>query len=236
MPTVNKLIEGSFKRIGLFSEDQPLGNGKTTEGLFYLSALMDEFANSPERIAYYSTVQFNLVPGQREYTFSKQLGADVNSQRIVELKFVNIENNDVIYPVEITEDALFLNRSRTDTQTCLPSKCYLQNKVGTSTLVFFTLPDIAYECTVKAKFVLDHPTLNSELDEVPESYYLFLELALGRSLKGIYRGAIWTQDHEREYMAKLNNVTQASDTDMVSDAGSALGLRYTNRRDFYYRG
>ena len=233
--TTNQLIEGAFKILSLYTEDRALGNNRMTEGLFYLNALLSNYASSPSKIAYDSELTFDLVPNQRSYTISKAPGADVDSERLVILKFVRLKNNDTFYEVDITKDSLYFNGVGYESYTGLPSKCFLQNSPGFSTLTFFEKPDIAYSCTIKGKFVLAPIELNQSLSIVPNYYYLFLESALARTLASRYKGSTWASNDEAQYQEMLKSLTNISDVNIVADPGALLsgGTGYGTLGDFY---
>jgi hypothetical protein len=223
--TVNTIIEGAYKLIGVFSEDRALEGGRVTEGLGLLQEILDGYAAVDTRIAWDSTLTFNLVIGQREYTFSKAGTADVNSNRIVELKYITLQDGDILYPVNIQPDEIYFNRTISLTNSFRPENAYYQNALDTSNdveeskIVFFSLPDKTYPCTIKAKFVLDAVELNQPLDEVPSYYHRFLKYALGRSLNDHYPGSTWDVKKENEYKFLLENITNASDVNLESRAG-----------------
>lgn len=235
--TSNQIIENAFKIIGLFAEDIALENGRMVEGLYNLNILLSQYASSPEKIAYNSNITFNLVPNQREYSISKAIGADVNSNRLVSIKYLTLKSNDIIYPVDITDDEFYINRTRTDTFKTLPRQCYLQNEIEGSIIVFFQIPDQVYECRIKGKFTIDEVELSQVLDEVPNYYHGFLEYALAKQLHSKYKGSSWDANDEETYRSMLNDIKTYSDIDNVSETGSALNkCYYGDRRSAFFGG
>lgn len=238
--TVNTLIEGAYKLIGVFSEERPLEGSRITEGLEYLQEILDHYASNDTRIAWDDTLTFNLVIGQQEYTFSKDGGADVNSNRIVDLKYITIQDGDFSYPVIIQSDELWYYRKRKLNNTERPQQAFLQNALnqGTSSeeskIFFFSKPDKTYTCLIKAKFILNAVALSQPLDEVPNYYHRFLKYALGRTLNDHYPGSTWNQKKEDTYTQLLENITNASDVSLDSRTGIALKAyrRGTSLADF----
>lgn len=226
--TVNDVVEGAFKLIGLFSEDRALENFRATEGLSYLQKILDNFGGVNTRIAYDAQLPFNLVLNQRTYTFSKEVGADVNSNKIVELKYVFLTDSDFNYPVDIENDDIFFNRRINLLSTGRPTQCFFQNALDetnsyeVSKITFFTLPDKAYDCTIKAKFVPNAVALSQPFDEVPNFYHLFLEYALGRELRNHYAGSNWDNEKELRYKELLDNVLAGNDLDLTTKTSTAL--------------
>lgn len=230
--TVNSIIEGAYKIIGLYSEDRAIDGGRTTEALYYLNSLLDQYASNQTRIAYDSRLSFNLVAGQNKYIISKVVGADVDSNKIAHIKYVTITDGDFTWPVEIQPDDFYFTNMRNLNQTGRPNQVYFQNEVQGTKLVFFTKPDKVYQCDIKGKFVLDAVELSQPLDEVPAYYHMFLEYALARILHVHYAGSNWDQVRDDEYMRLLNSISDASDMDLSVTTGSSL----KNLRDSYTRG
>lgn len=220
--TSNSIIENAYKLIGIFSEDRALEGGRVTEALSLLNQLLDQYASVNTRIAYDSLLNFTLTAGKQDYTFSKAIGADVDSQKIVRIKFINLTDGDFSYPVRIQPDEFFFNKTRNLISTTRPTDAYFQNQIEGSKLVFFTKPDKNYGCTIKAKFVIQSVDLNEVLNEVPSYYHMFLEYALARVLQNHYPGSIWDQIKEDFYQKMLIDISDASDVDLDARTGVAL--------------
>jgi hypothetical protein len=233
--TANEIIEGAFKIIGIFSEERALEQGRTTEALDILNELLDSYANAPEKIAYNSEVPFNLVIDQQSYTFSEDISADVNTRKIVELKYVIIKDDNINYPIDILPDEFLLNRAHLTTVRGRPQRCFFQNENELSRITFFTLPDKTYACRIKAKSILENVALNDNLNEVPRSYHLFLKFALGRLLNSHYPGSTWTTTNESFYQNLLKDIKASSDLDLNTNSGISLLHRneYDSRSAFY---
>jgi hypothetical protein len=230
--TVNTIIEGAYKLIGVFSEDRALEGGRVTEGLGLLQEILDHYASVDTRIAWDAPLTFNLVIGQTEYTFSKSGAADVNSNRIVELKYITIQDSDYNYPVIIQPDEYYFNRRIALNVSARPVEAYFQNALDQansaeeSKIIFFSKPDETYTCVIKAKFVLDAVSLSQPLDEVPTYYHRFLKYALARSLNDSYPGSTWDIKKENEYKMMLENIINASDINLETRTGAALKANY----------
>ncbi len=220
--TANEIIEGAFKIIGIFSEERNLSGKRLKEGLDVLNELLSTYRASAQLIAYDSTITFNLVVGQRQYEISEEISADVNSNPLVRLKFVTIENDNLQYPIQIAPDNLFytnginLNRSRRPTQV------FLQQDNNASFLNFFVKPELAYLCTVKGKFVLDDLTLNTDITTIPRYYTLYLKSALGRLLHPNYDGSKWDAVDETQYTELKEDVMSVADIDLITETSVAL--------------
>lgn len=233
--TVNEVIENAYKIIGEFSEDNPLTQDKTVDALKLLNQLLDSYASTPARIAYDSLLTFNLVIDQTDYIFSRAIGADVDSDKIIRIKYITLKNADVIYPVHLDPDEVFFNNIRDENRSHRPRNAYFQNQMEGSKLVFFTKPDVAYECTIKAKFIIDEVTLNTPLIQIPANYHRFLNYALAKELNSHFEGSIWDNKREQIYQTELRQVSDYSDLDLTARTGAALKpyTRGVSRGEFF---
>jgi hypothetical protein len=209
----NNIIDGAFKLIGSYTADSSLGGPKAEEGLYYLNMIIDHFSSEPELIAYDSILTFPMTPGQREYTISDQVAADVTNKRLVKIKNINLVDGSTQYYVRVEKDNVWYDYYEYDV-TKRPDTVFLQNDIGESTLFFLQKPDKAYTCLVKGKFILDQITdPTAPLTNVPIAYHLFLEYALGRELKPRHQGATWDAEAEKRYQETKENLIDTNDFD-----------------------
>lgn len=220
--TTNSIIEKAYQLIGIFSEDRALDQGKTIEGLNTLNAMLDNYSSNNTKIAYEQQLTFPVTTGKQKYTFSTAIGADVSSQRIVRLKFINLTSGTSLYPVKVQPDVIYYRRAQDLNATCRPVEAYFQNENEQSFIFFFTKPDQNYSCTIKAKFMVLPVSLNQPLIEVPAYMHEFLSYALGRKLKDVFAGSTWTAGKEQEYQELLKDVIGASDLNFNIDTGAML--------------
>jgi len=209
---VEKLIERSYKVAGLFQQDRILIGSKQQEALIILNEFLDYLASDPSGIAFYNTLQFPVVSGQQSYVFAPS-GGDVVSNRIVELKFVVLISSGTRYPVHIVQDSEYYEQIYYQTSGARPYACFLQNGIDSSTLNFIYKPDTSYTGEVKAKFVLNHLTLNTDISNVPEYYIRYLKYALAKELAIEYLPANWTEAHETELKKIASSIKNISDID-----------------------
>lgn len=234
--TVKKLILGAYKKIGMFAEDDPTGQTNFIEALDILNDILDEFSSTPSKIAYDKTITFPIVSGQQSYTFSKLGSADVDSERIVALKIVNIIDGSNIYPVQIRPDTYFFNNFRTVTGGTIPGEVFLQNANETSTLTFFTVPDRNLTGEIKAKFDLQHVTLNQVLNEVPAYYFRFLQYALAHDLADEFDGTTWNNRKELKYRSLRRAIIGSSDLNIDIETNGILVNRKESDSNAIFRG
>lgn len=234
--TANELIEEAFKIIDIFSEERNLSGKRLKEGLDLLNALLSSYRSAPQLIAYDSTITFNLVAGQRQYEISEEVGADVTSNPLARLKFVTLEQDNLQHPVGIVPDNMFYARGIDLDAQRRPTQVFLQNDVLKSFLNFIIKPDFAYLCTVKAKFVLDDLTLNTDITTIPMYYTLYLSYALARLLHGRYAGSKWDAQDETAFNELKQDVMSVADIDLITETGVALTQPRFDRAFFFNAG
>jgi len=230
--TSNTIIEKAYKLIGIFSSERALSKGDVNEGLNTLNALLDNYSSNNTKIAYDKQLTFPVTAGKQRYTFSTAIGADVDSQRIVNLKFINLEDANFLYPVDIVADVIYYRRAQALNATCRPVQAYFQNENEQSFIFFFTKPEIDYSCTIKAKFMIDKVSLNQPLAEVPGYYHDFLAYAVARNLQDVFDGSSWNDKKEAKYKELLKDVIGATDLDFNIKTGAMLkaGRGYNDGR------
>lgn len=226
--TTNDIIIRAFYLIGEFSPDELPSGSQVTEGLYYLNDLFDSLSALGIFIPFIREVTFNLVANQDVYSISNIVPADVSSERIVELNYVNIINDNISYPVRIVKRSDILNNSRLTNLKTRPGYVILIRDDLETRLQFYPVPDKTYSCTVRGKFMLDHLELYDNLDEVPPYYFRFLRYALARELKDVYPSSNWTQTAEAAYQEMLKNLTAATDIDMAIWPDNILMNSYGN--------
>jgi hypothetical protein len=233
---VNLLIEGAYKTAGLFNEDQRIDGYRVTEALDYLNEIIDSFATSPKKIAFYHVLTFNMVAGQREYTLSDLAGSDIVYHRLVRLKYCVLIINGYRYPVDVIDDYDYYCMIYAETAQGRPTGVFFSNDMtGTGTyerskLVFIKQPDQAYQCEIKGKFVLPTLTLNSDITIIPAYYMKLLRYSLAKELALMYHPQNWTADHEKNLIELKDATFSIADTDL----STRLGTDFLGNRRWYY--
>ena len=233
--TVLGILEGAYRIVGVKSDDRALSKNQIQEALALLNALLDEFASESLLIAYDDLLTFNLVDGQRDYIISQEAGADVTANKLVRLKYVWLVKDGIQYPINIVDDDYFYGRYVNLSIKARPNQVFLQNQVSKTTLTFLQIPDFAYECGIKGKFVLDNLTsLNTEITTLPKYYYLFLHFALAKLLNANLPGTVFSVQDEDQYKNRLKNLQSTNDIDLVTETLSTLNKKYFGST--YYKG
>lgn len=221
--TVNDLIIRSFATIGIYAPYRIIGGQDELTALYHLNELLDYYEHNGFYIPFYSEISFALTIGQSEYVVSQDVAADVTSNPIIELNYVNLIADQTSYPVSILSyDQIFLNQRNTTSQA-RPNRVVLQRGVETSTVIFDPKPDIAYDCVIKAKTYLSNVVLFDPLSEVPGYYHRFLRYALARELKDIYKSENWSPEQEQKYQIMLKEIKGAADFPLATDINPTFG-------------
>ena len=214
--TANDLIVRAFYLLGEFSPDAIPSGQDVQDGLYYLNDILDYFSSQGLLIPYIKNVEFTMEVGKGEYTFSNVItNPDVNSERIVELDYVNIIRDQISYPVRIISRAELFNNARLTDLQSKPGYVILIREELQSKLKFYPVPAFPYECVVRAKYMLDHLELYDQLDEIPPYYYRFLRYALARELKDIYPSSNWSAQQEQMYQEMLRDIKANNDITMT---------------------
>jgi hypothetical protein len=89
-------------------------------------------------------------------------------------------------------------------------------------LTFYPVPDLAYVCTVRGKFMLNRLSLFEVIQEVPPYFYKFLRYALGRELRSYYPSSSWDQIKEDEYQAMLKHIKASTEINILINTDPIL--------------
>ena len=214
--TTNELIVNSLYMLG------ELGVGETPDafmlstGLELINELIDKFAADSIYIPFLTTINFNMVPGQAEYTLSTLAGANVNSDRIVDLSMANYTvQNQINYPIKIVNKAQYYGIVKQTNLNSRPSIVFLNKQATESIITFFPAPDQAYPCQLKCKVMIDKLDEHESLNELPPFYYGFMKRALARTYLQYYPSGNWPQTAEDEYQDYYNILKNANETDLT---------------------
>ena len=228
--TVNRLIEQAFRKATLFTQDRIIQGYKIDEALYMLNDILDENSSEMSYVAFYDILTFALTPGKREYTIGLNPGNDVDHTRICALKEVALITTGTRYPVRVISDRDYYSVVYYESSRGRPSSCFIQNHIGQTNLILISAPDIAYDCEIKAKFVLSNLTLNTNITNVPPYYFQYLKYALAKELALEYLPANWTAAHERRLQKFEDHLRMMNDYDYSTRVSDAL----IGRRQWYY--
>ncbi len=213
--TTNELIVNSLYMLG------ELGVGETPDafmlstGLELINELIDKFAADSIYIPYLTTINFTMVPGQAAYTLSTIAGANVNSDRIVDLSMANYTVQTINYPIKIINKATYYGVVRLTNLNARPGFVFLNKQDTESIVTFYPAPDQPYPCQLQAKVMIDKLDEHESLNELPPFYYGFMKRALARTYLQYYPSGNWPQTAEDEYQDYYNILKNANETDLT---------------------
>lgn len=209
-----------------------LGVGETPDafmlstGLEILNELIDKFAADSIYIPYLTTINFDMIVGQAEYTISDMIPADVNANRIVDLTFVNytVESTGqgIIYPVQILSKSQYYGVVRLNPLQTRPGFCFLNKQDVDSILTFYPAPDQTYPCTIQVKSMINQLFANEDLGELPPFYYGFLKYCMGRKWLSYYPSGNWSKEAEEEYQDYFSIIKNSNETDLTIRPSATL--------------
>lgn len=224
--TVNELIINSLYLIG------ELGVGETPDafmlssGLELVNELLAKFTSDSIYIPFLTELSFNMVAGQRTYSISNIVSADVVANRIVDLSFANYTvpsaGQGIIYPLQIINKAQYYGVTRLTPLNTRPGFIFLDKQDVESFITLYPSPDQAYPCTLGVKSMIDSLVANQSLSELPPFYYGFLKYCLARKFLSYYPSGNWPETSEQEYQDYFSTIKNANETDLTVRPSAVL--------------
>lgn len=221
-PTANELIINSLYLLG------ELGVGETPDafmlstGLELLNEIINGFTADSIYIPYVTSLNFTMVPGQASYTISTQPGADITSDRVVEIDYANYLVQNVSYPIKVISKAVYYNNHRLEDFQSRPSTVFLDKQAPQSTITFYPVPDMTYPCTIQVKSMLDEITEHQVLDQLPPYVVSFLKYALAKRFLAYYPSQNWPASTEEIYQEMYANLKNANEVDLTIQPSGIL--------------
>lgn len=231
---VRDLILLALKMTGEYDPSERPNGEYFEESLDHLNMLFSEFSASGIDIPYIEQVEFEIQPDKDNYLFSEDTHADVNSKKIIELNFVNILFAQQSRPLDILTKAEYYDRYRSLSYKGRPTKAWLENQNYGSVLRLYPIPNSTYDCTVSAKFALDHVEMNTNLNIVPDYYKKFLLYSLARTMTDVFKSGEWTNRQEETYQRMYEKLRLANDLDLDLRLSSVLDRRWVTGNYWWY--
>lgn len=218
--TINQLIDAAYRFLGEVGADEVVTGTETSDGLYILNELLDQFSAGGVYIPYNQKVTFNFTPGKGTYSFSDVVSADETVSRIVGISyanyFVQVGTSDPIsYPLYIINKSQYYNIVRLPNLQTRPGFVFLDRQITESFLTYYPIPDQAYQCTMGLKLMIASFVLNQVIVNVPPYAQRFLRYALTRELKGWYPSGRWSEQDEEEYTRMFNDFKASNELDMT---------------------
>ncbi len=217
--TTNELIINSLYLVGELGVGETPDGFMLSSGLELINELLAKFTADSIYIPYLKELSFNLVAGQREYTISDQVPADVFSEPIVDLSFANYTvpsaGQGIIYPLQIINKAQYFGVDRLTPLNTRPGFIYLDKQPQKSIITLYPSPDQPYPCLLGVKVWMNSVTNNQSLTALPPNYYGFLKYSLARKYLSIYPSANWSDTAEEEYQDYYKIIKSNNETDLT---------------------
>lgn len=232
--TINKLIENAYFLTGEISPEEDIPSRYMSEALDLLNDLINHFSTNAYNISYMQTIKWNTVPNQADYIFSNDLSADIISNRLTSIEFMNYQfslDDGLLYPMAIVTRAMLFNNSLLEKSGSLPAYALLEREISQSRIKIYPTPSQVFFMTMRAKFYIDKFELNQNIINVPLSEQRFLKYALARELTFIYPATNWTPIKEDEYQTMKQDRFSTNDIDMMAESSTLL-----RAHDRYYNG
>lgn len=233
--STNELIINSLYLLGELGVGEVADSFMLSSGLELINELIDKFAADSIYIPYLTTVNFNMVVGQAEYTVSDMIPANVNADRIIDLSFANYTvpsaGQGIIYPLQIINKAQYYNVTRLTPLNTRPGFIFLNKQDFKSILTLYPAPDQTYLCTVQVKSMINQLFAHEDLGELPPFYYGFLKYCLARKFLSYYPSGNWPASAEEEYQDYFNIIKNSNETDLTIRPSATL----TRAEPFYWQ-
>lgn len=225
--TALHLIRRAYGVSSLRGHQDTFDGGEASEGLDILNEILACQGQDNYVISYNKVAQFATTPGEFTYIFTQNEnepgGVIIPSRKIGILNYVNSSypNNDVVYPVKVIDRATYYNRLRYNVQSTRPFYAYAQNFQSTNDgsegtkLLFYPIPDLAYNIEVVYKEILGDVTLSENLDQIPMHLYRWLIYMIAQELCSIYDPSSWTQDKANTLRDLKLLINSLSDIDLT---------------------
>lgn len=214
--TTNELIVNALYLLGELGVGEVPDAYMLITGIELINELLDKFSVDNIYIPYLTTINFNFVAGQGEYSVSDMaVGADITEDRIVNLEFANYTVDTVVYPLRIVDKAQYYDLVRINNLQTRPSIIFLNKQPLESILTVYPIPDQPYPAFIQVKSMLNKLEPFDDLTALPPYYYGFLKYALARKFLAYYPSGNWPEQNESEYWDYYNNLKAGNETNLT---------------------
>jgi len=218
--TTNDVIINALYLTGELGVGETPDNFMLITGLDLLNEIIDKFSSDSIYIPFLTTINFNFVVGQDEYSISDMVASDITADRVVDLSFANYTvpttgPTQLVYPLRIISKATYWNVVRQTNLTTRPGFIFLNKQAQQSFVTVYPIPDQTYLCTIQVKGMINKLEQQDSLGELPPSYYGFLKYALARKFISYYPSANWPAQNEMEYQDYYTTLKNTNETDLT---------------------
>lgn len=214
--TANDIIIRAYLMIGQIAANEPVPSNYSSLGLSLLNETLNQFCRTSNYVPLTQELDLTLTVGKDIYTFSNVDGitADVPSNRMARLLYVNLFLDGVSYPVQVTTRTPIYDNYRNMSVSARPTLALFTENTQFSTVQFFPIPDLNYDCKFQAKFYLDDFDLYSPITNIPINIICFIQYALARKLLSYFPSSNWPKTSEDEYLRMYKDLMNTNDIDM----------------------
>ncbi len=221
--TAIELISSAYYLSGVVSRQlESVDSSQLSDGLEMLNDILAEKTAKGLEIPYYDPeYELQTVSGQEKYFVPG----------LIETESVTYSIGDVRYSAERVERKRYFGSSRVNNVSSLPDTYHVERKKGGSDLYFYYSPSAIYDIRVTGKFSLQSVTLNSDLNDTLEQFYIsYLRYELAKRICDFYN-----LDFSAGKVKTLNdlekNIFQVATPDMTSKKvslfdGDSVGVNY----------
>jgi len=229
---VEELIAYAFKKVGFVFSEENLRAAYEAEALYYLNEEISSLNRSGNTCAYFTEVDFTMVPAQQDYTFGLT-ESDVTTEPFTEVEFVHILWDGVNYSLSPETRKLRLG-STTFPQPydAIPGEVLVKRNLTQAILSFYQIPNLALPCKVYGKQEISKFVQYQDITNVPEYYLKYLLYVCAKEIAGQYVGTTWTDVDEMSLEKARNDVFSAPELDvgiintpaLLNSTNNAIGL------------
>jgi hypothetical protein len=217
--TVNELITNSLYLLGELGTNETPDSFMLSTGLELINEILAMYDSDSIFIPYITTVSFDMAVGQRTYSLSDMVPADVITNRVVDLSYANYTvpsaGQGIIYPLQIINKAQYYGVTRLTPLNTRPGFIFLDKQAEESFITLYPSPDQPYPCQLGVKSMLDSVIANGNLGQMPPFYYGLLKFTLSRRFLAYYPSGNWPQQNEDTYQEYMNIIKNANETDLT---------------------
>jgi hypothetical protein len=235
MSDVTDIIMRAFKRLSMFTALRDIPALRLQEGVDYLNIAIKNLNSSETLMPLLTPLSFNLTAQKNTYRLGASSTYDVFCTKPITIVYLNVFDGLRFYVCTKLTAQLYNESYINNFIFIRPREFYTVEGTDYMDLIFYQLPDVAYQCNIEGKFAFLPVNASSDLSQFPDRYLNYLELRLARSLSAIYPSQAWTSLNEMEWKEAENAVTAKNSVDLsLKYIGGARTVYAYNTR--LYRG
>lgn len=203
--TALQLITRSYYLSQIVARElQTVSAAQLSDGLYLLNAILDFKSTDTRHIPYYTHYEFNAVAGQEDYFIQGLLNVDTLTFNLDQVRFSM---------TEFTRSQYFAI-SRVDNIQSLPFCYRVERELGGSRIYLYFVPASDYVMKMEGKFALTDVTMNTDLSDIYDTYYIeYLRYALAEYICCEY-GATFPDESKAKYNELRKKVVTVSPPDL----------------------